>query len=221
VLRIVFQALLFLGCLATCLFGSAGTVDWPFAWVFLGVMAVFILAGLLLIDRDLLIRRGTAGHRVQRWDLGLASGAAIIIFPLTLATAGLDVQRYHWTSPLPPAMRLCGLLLFVGGYAFALRAMRENRFFETFVRLQHDQGHYVVTTGPYAYLRHPGYAGAILAHASIPFVLGSRWALVPALCGALLFVARTWLEDRTLQAELAGYRQYVKSVRWRLIPNVW
>lgn len=220
-LRIAISSCIFLGVLATCLFWPAGTVHWPAAWIFLGIISVFVLLGLAMLDPDLLRRRTTTGIGIKRWDLALAAISALFIFPLPLVTAGLDVKRYHWTPTLPLVVQACGLLMFGGGYGFALWAMRENRFFETFVRIQSERGQRVVSSGPYAYVRHPGYAGAILAHGSIPVVLGSRWAFVPAFCGAALFVVRTWLEDRTLQAELTGYREYAEAVRWRLIPGVW
>ena len=89
-----------------------------------------------------------------------------------------------------------------------------------FVRIQKDRGHYVVKNGPYAYVRHPGYASGVTGF-SIPFALGSLWALIPVFIGVCLVVVRTYLEDRTLQMELPGYRDYTQEVRWRLVPGVW
>jgi protein-S-isoprenylcysteine O-methyltransferase Ste14 len=96
-----------------------------------------------------------------------------------------------------------------------------NPFFATFVRIQEDRHHSVVSSGPYALIRHPGYAGGLLAHLALPFALGSIWALLPAAVGTLFFVARTSREDRTLRERLAGYREYQARVRWRLLPGVW
>jgi protein-S-isoprenylcysteine O-methyltransferase Ste14 len=107
------------------------------------------------------------------------------------------------------------------GYGFAYWAVYSNPFFATFVRIQEDRDHSVVSSGPYALIRHPGYAGALLAHLALPFALGSIWALLPAALGTLFFVARTSREDRTLRDHLAGYREYQTRVRWRLVPGVW
>jgi len=99
--------------------------------------------------------------------------------------------------------------------------MTANAFLSTVVRIQAERGHYVVTTGPYAYVRHPMYAGMVLTFWGVPLLLGSWWALLPGSLNALLFVIRTALEDRTLQAELPGYADYVRKVRRRLVPGVW
>ena len=96
-----------------------------------------------------------------------------------------------------------------------------NKFFVKFVRIQAERGHYVVTDGPYAYIRHPGYAGTVLAFIVLPIALSSLWALIPALVGGSLLVIRTFLEDRFLQKEFDGYREYASSVRWRLLPGIW
>jgi len=89
------------------------------------------------------------------------------------------------------------------------------------VRIQEDRGHSVVSSGPYALIRHPGYAGVLLAHLALPFALESIWTLVPAALATLFFVVRTSREDRTLQDRLTGYREYQARVRWRLLPGVW
>ena len=99
--------------------------------------------------------------------------------------------------------------------------MIANAYFSTAVRIQTDRGHTVCRTGPYRYVRHPGYLGFILQSIAVPILLGSLWALVPGIVAAALMVVRTALEDRTLQAELLGYQQYSREVRYRLIPGIW
>jgi len=89
------------------------------------------------------------------------------------------------------------------------------------VRIQTDRGHQVVSTGPYRWIRHPGYAGALLTYLATPLFLDSRWAFIPALYLAIVMVIRTSLEDRALQNELDGYRDYAGQVRYRLLPGVW
>ena len=99
--------------------------------------------------------------------------------------------------------------------------MVSNRYFSTFVRLQHDRAHQVETRGPYRYIRHPGYAGVVAGALALPLALGSRWALLPAVVGASGFVLRTALEDRVLLKELDGYMDYASQVHHRLVPGVW
>ena len=99
--------------------------------------------------------------------------------------------------------------------------MRENAFFSSHVRIQPDRGQHVVTSGPYAVVRHPGYAGSILFNIAVPVLLGSLPALAVAAAFVPIFVLRTYLEDRTLLAELPGYADYARRVRCRLVPRVW
>ena len=107
------------------------------------------------------------------------------------------------------------------GYALFVWATASNAFFSQIVRIQTERGHTVVTGGPYRFVRHPGYAGAILFELAVPFLLASWWAFIPSLIGAGLLVLRTALEDRTLQAELSGYPAYARQVAYRLLPGVW
>jgi protein-S-isoprenylcysteine O-methyltransferase Ste14 len=134
--------------------------------------------------------------------------------------AGLDV-RFHWTGPIRLASHLSGLLVTILGYALFLWAMASNAFFSEGVRIQVERDHAVVSGGPYRYVRHPGYVGAILAQVATPFLLGSLWALIPGLVSAMLYVVRTHLEDKTLIEELPGYREYAQQTSYRLMPGVW
>jgi protein-S-isoprenylcysteine O-methyltransferase Ste14 len=99
--------------------------------------------------------------------------------------------------------------------------MSANRFYSRFVRIQRERGHTVVSSGPYRYVRHPGYVGQMTFSLASPLALGSLWALIPGGLFALRLVVRTALEDKTLRVELGGYREYVAHVRYRLLPGVW
>lgn len=99
--------------------------------------------------------------------------------------------------------------------------MTANTYFSTAVRIQSDRGQTVCSTGPYRFVRHPGYVGFVLQSISVPFLLGSLWALIPGIVATVLMIIRTSLEDRTLQAELPGYQDYVHKVRYRLVPGIW
>lgn len=217
----------FLVMMAGCLFVPAGRIDWPRAWVFLLVMAAFSVVSLVVVDPDLLEERSSPGPGVKGWDTVVASLGAAGLYPGTAIVAGMEAAHFGAASPLgaaspvPWAISIPAFLVFVAGYGFALQAMRVNRFFATFVRIQEDRGQTVIQTGPYALVRHPGYTGVLVAHLVLPAALGSPRAFVPALLGAAFFVLRTALEDATLARELPGYAEYRRQVRYRLLPGVW
>jgi protein-S-isoprenylcysteine O-methyltransferase Ste14 len=211
----------YLGSLIAILFLSFGSLDWPMGWASLGIYIAISLANFSLVDPALVRERSRLGEGVQKRDMLLASISFLFLFPVTLAIAGIDVGRLGWSPPLPLSLRLLALLLFTLGNALGRWAMATNRFFSTFVRIQQDRNHQVVTGGPYRYVRHPGYAGAILAAITLPLALGSLWALIPACIGAAGFVVRTDLEDRMLGQDLDGYLEYADRVRHRLIPGIW
>jgi protein-S-isoprenylcysteine O-methyltransferase Ste14 len=206
------------------LFLAAGTVDWIWGWAQLIILAAFLAAHPLLlipINPGLLAER-EAGFRdegVKTWDKWIAGLAAGALLPLWVV-AGLDV-RFHWTGELPIAVHVGGLLANILGYALFLWAMVSNAFFSEGVRIQEERGHTVAKGGPYGYVRHPGYAGAIVAGIATPFLLGSLWGLIPAVISAALYVVRTGLEDKMLLEELPGYPEYAQQTRWRLFPGLW
>lgn len=211
----------YLGCLVAILFVSAGRLDWPLGWTSMGVLTAISIASFFLVDPGLVRERSQLGKGVQARDAALAGLSFLFFYPLTLALAGLDVGREGWSPPLPTVLQSAALILFALGNLLGCWAMVANRYFSTFVRIQTDRAHEVVAAGPYRYVRHPGYAGAILAALVLPLALGSLWALIPAAIGACGFAVRTALEDRTLLHELDGYRQYASQVRYRLLPGVW
>jgi protein-S-isoprenylcysteine O-methyltransferase Ste14 len=132
----------------------------------------------------------------------------------------LDAGRLGW-STMPIAVQIVGYIAFVLSMAVTFWAMATNPFLSTIVRIQDDRGQYVVTTGPYRYVRHPMYAMMFLMWPGTALLLGSWWALLPAVVIVIIFVIRTALEDRTLQAELPGYVDYTQHTRYRLVPGVW
>ncbi len=207
--------------LGGCLFGAAGQLSWPMAWAVLGVCSAVRAATFAFVDPELIVERAAPGPGVDRVDAVLATLGFLGIYPGTFVAAGLDAVRFGPAIPIPQSAQVTAFLVFALGYCFAFWAVLSNPFFATFVRIQDDRDHYVVSSGPYAVVRHPGYAGALLAHLALPFALGSIWALMPAAVGTIFFVARTSREDRTLRDHLVGYREYQTRVRWRLLPGVW
>jgi protein-S-isoprenylcysteine O-methyltransferase Ste14 len=139
---------------------------------------------------------------------------------LAWVVAGLDL-RFQWTAPKPVSLHLAGLLFTLLGYTLFMWAMSANPFFSEGVRIQEERGHFVAKGGPYRYVRHPGYAGAIVAQLATPLLLGSPWALIPMAVLTALFVARTYLEDQALIKELSGYEEFTREIRYRLLPGLW
>jgi protein-S-isoprenylcysteine O-methyltransferase Ste14 len=207
------------------LFLPAGRLDWIWGWGLLGVLTAFMAAHPLIlvpINPELLAERGKGiwDEGVKAWDKWVASLAGGVMPVTSWVIAGLDV-RFHWTGPMPLATHVSGLLVNMLGLGLFLWAMASNAFFAEGVRIQTERGHVVATGGPYRYVRHPGYVGAILAQLATPFLLGSPWALIPSVASAALYAARTYLEDRTLMEELPGYKEYAQETHYRLLPGVW
>ena len=158
--------------------------------------------------------------KAKAWDKVLAPLMAVSIsYPLVIV-AGLD-HRYDWSPEFPLWSSIIGFILITLGYAFAAWSLVENRFFFSVVTVQTDRGHKVCDSGPYQFVRHPGYAGNIFPLFGIVLVLGSLWTVIPAIVALIILVIRTVLEDQTLQEELPGYQDYALSVRYRLIPGVY
>jgi protein-S-isoprenylcysteine O-methyltransferase Ste14 len=209
--------------LVLCLFLPAGTWAWSRGWLFLVVVTAASLPSTLYLRRvnpDVIAGRVNRHEGWRPWDalLGLLG-----FLPTMLAipiVAALDDGRYHW-SHVPWWGCLAGYALMIAGFFGETWATAVNKFFEPSVRIQTDRGQTVIDAGPYALVRHPGYVAAGLLVLGLPLSLGSFWALVPAVISYLLLVVRTALEDRTLQNELLGYKEYAQRVRSRLIPGVW
>jgi len=204
-----------------CLFGAAGSLSWPMAWAVLGIYSLPKATSFAIVDPGLIRERIAPGPGVDRGDVVLATLGVLALYPGTFVVAGLDAVRFGPALPMAQWIQVTALFLFALGYGFAYWAVFSNPFFATFVRIQEDRHHSVVSSGPYALVRHPGYAGVLLAHLALPFALESIWALLPSALATLLFIARTAREERTLRERLVGYREYQARVRWRLLPGVW
>ena len=212
------QSAIFLILAAVALFAAAGTLAILGFWLYLAILAAIIVASLLSLDPGLLRERMRPGG--QRPPLALRL-FTIVMF-LHWIVAGLDRGRFHWSDGVPPWIQAIGLITLAAGYALCFWAMAVNRFFSSVVRIQSDRGQHVVASGPYAYVRHPGYlSGIVIILASGP-ALGSWLAAVLVIASSLPFLLyRAVSEDRTLQAELPGYSDYARYVRWRLLPGIW
>jgi protein-S-isoprenylcysteine O-methyltransferase Ste14 len=207
---------------AALLFGGAGTLNWPWAWVYLGIsLAIFLINGALMlrISPETIAERGRP-REMRGWDKVVSGIGGLAMYLALPLVAGLDT-RFGWTPALSVVWHVAGAVVLTAGYGLTAWAMRSNAYFSTVVRIQSERGHTVCRGGPYRFVRHPGYVGMTLQSLGIPFLLGSLWALLPALAAVIAMVIRTRLEDRMLQAELPGYQEYTRDIRYRLVPGIW
>jgi protein-S-isoprenylcysteine O-methyltransferase Ste14 len=212
------QAALFVLLNAVALFAAAGTVEIRGFWVYVAIFATVMAASLVFLDRGLLRERMRPGG--QRAPLALRLFAVVLV--LHWIVAGLDRGRLHWSDNVPAWLRAAGLMALAAGYGLAFWAMRVNRFFSSVVRIQSDRGQYVVTSGPYRWIRHPGYLAGIFVVVASGVALGSWLATaILIVCSLPFLLYRAITEDRVLQAELPGYRDYAARVRWRVLPGIW
>ena len=224
-LKDVIPMLLYFLLLPVAPFLAAGTIDWPAAWAYTVFTLVLLVLSRVLaarLDPGLIHERAHYyEHKdVQPWDKVLVPLVGQFGPLSVLVVAGLN-RRFDWPPSIPALVQVIGGLMVVAGYAFSTWAMVVNRFFGAMVRIQSDRGHAVVTAGPYRFVRHPGYAGAIVAFFGIALALESAWALVPAALTSLLVILRAGLEDRFLMQRLDGYYDYAARVTYRLLPGVW
>ena len=204
-----------------CLFGSCGRLNWVNAWILLSINFAAGVASTALLWRDSDLqaeRRNTKAGK--NWDKPLV-GIVVLLGPIaTWITAGLDI-RFHWSEDMGSLAVMIGIVVAVFGAILVAWAMYSNKFFSAVVRIQQDRGHIVVSSGPYRFVRHPGYTGMSSFTLVTPLILDSRWAFVPATITVAVWALRTALEDRTLQIELLGYRDYARRVKYKLVPLIW
>src|SRR5262249_1997033 len=212
------NAALFVVAAAAALFAAAGTIAIPGFWAYLAIFAPVMIVSFTALDQDLLRERMRPGGKKQPLSLTIFS---LVLF-MHWIVAGLDRGRFHWSDNVPGWLEYVCLFTVAAGYALALWAMHVNRFFSSVIRIQTDRGQHVVTAGPYAFVRHPGYAAGIVIIAASGPALGSLFAAALLVIFSLPFLLhRTITEDRILQVELAGYSDYAARVRWRLLPGIW
>ena len=223
IIRYAIRETMGLVVMGAALFWSAGRWSWWQAWAALGVMLVWIIATAAVILRTnpgLLAERLGPRKGAKRWDTAILSIVGLTQLARYIV-AGLD-QRYEWTGgSISLSAQLAALAICFLGYALVVWATASNTFFSQIVRIQTERGHTVANGGPYRYVRHPAYIGAILYELALPILLNSWPALWISAVNGILLILRTALEDRTLQAELDGYAAYAREVRYRLLPGLW
>jgi protein-S-isoprenylcysteine O-methyltransferase Ste14 len=221
-LKRIFAILLLIVVMDALLFGAAGRLDWFGAWLFTGLYLAFLLVVIAWATRNapgLMEERSRFAKNVKSWDKVINYIYTILLLAL-LITAGLDAGRFRW-SVMPVALQVVGVIVLILTGIVIWWVMSVNYFLSRYARIQDDRGQQVITDGPYRYVRHPMYAVLVPFMLGIGLVLGSWWALVPGGLIGVLYVVRTALEDRMLQEELPGYREYAQKVRYRLFPGIW
>jgi protein-S-isoprenylcysteine O-methyltransferase Ste14 len=203
--------------IGVALFASAGRLDVPAFWLYLAVFAAVCAVGLIVVDSDLVEERLRPG--------GKRPPAAIFLLPLLplahWVVAGLDRGRLHWSDTVPTWLNLIAMGLFAASWSLVVWVGRVNRFASPMFRIQKERGHHVVTTGPYALMRHPSYFAAFVLCLVSGIALGS-WLAVAVLVPAMPFLVwATATEDRLLSEQLEGYRKYTERVPYRMVPGVW
>ena len=209
--------------LIAILFGIVGRWNWWMGWALSAIYILWTVSTAVLIlpiNPAMLAERARPHVDKRKWDTVLL-GMMGLMMVVEYVIASLDV-RLGWSPQLPLTLQVIGLVAaIVGNDILLVWSMASNAFFVATVRIQTDRQHTVVSSGPYRYVRHPGYLGSLLLHLGVPFMLNSLWAIIPAAVVALVVIVRTMLEDKTLNAELPGYKEYAERVRYRLLPGVW
>ena len=218
-----FAAFMFLG--PALLFICAGTLNWQMAWIYTIMILVASIGGRLLVWRihpDLLQERAryAEAEDVPGWDRALMLVVGMLGPLIVAIVAGLD-HRFGWSRQLADGIQVTAALLVAIGYGLGTWAMIENRFFSAVARIQEDRGQVVVTSGPYRFVRHPAYSGALVAGLGVPVMLNACWALIPSVGLVAAVIFRTYKEDKMLVEGLEGYADYAEKTRWRLFPGVW
>ena len=209
--------------LAPCLFAAAGTLTWPVGWLYLVLFFGFFLginAWLYRHNPGLLQERLSLNRPDQKgWDKALFP--LLVVLPFAwLGFISVDAARFHW-SPEPVWLQVAGALVLFCSFHLFFLTFRENSYLSTVVRVQTERGHSVISTGPYHSVRHPMYAGFLLFMTGTPLLLGSWYGALLGLAFMLVLARRAVLEERTLQAALPGYADYMARVKYRLVPYVW
>jgi protein-S-isoprenylcysteine O-methyltransferase Ste14 len=221
--KLLLQNTIFVAALGALLFATAGTLHWPAAWVFLAVSATLGPAcGLWLAKTDPALLAERLRPTFQA-DQPAADKKFMLIFILVmliwLVAIGLD--RREQASHVPLVLQALGLAMYLLSTAFIMWVFRENSFAAPVVKVQVARHHHVISSGPYAFVRHPMYSGIMLFFVGVPLLLGSWWGVAIAPAFAVLFAIRARIEERALVEGLPGYADYAERVRYRLVPGLW
>jgi protein-S-isoprenylcysteine O-methyltransferase Ste14 len=224
ILNLIVQTIVWFGFMGAIIFIAAGTIDYTGGWLYLGEMiAASAVFGLHMMRVDPGLLKERLKPPMQK-DQPLAD--KLILIPILLLIFGgmafmaADAARWHW-STMPLTTQWAGCALLLAALLFMYWTMRTNSFAAPVVKIQKERGQTVITTGPYAIVRHPLYFGALFYTAGTSLVLGSWWGLATIPVLALFFGIRIGIEEQTLRMGLDGYDDYARRVRRRLVPFIW
>lgn len=222
ILKTTMKVIIGIIVLLLLLFGSAGTIYWIEAWILIIIYFIYVLGSFIWLKKnnpELLKERTSRRNEGKWWDKIILTIYTILLM-FMLVICGIDAVRFHWSN-LPLILKIIGFIGYIPSVIIIFLTIKENAYLSEVVRIQKDRSQQVVKTGPYKYVRHPMYSGIILMILFTPFALGSFIALIFSGLIIILFIIRTYLEDKTLQNELPGYKEYIKKVRYRLVPGLW
>jgi len=222
-LGLVVQSLLFAALILGPAWLLTGSLDWPRGWIAFGVLLAVSALGALWFGKTdpALARERASVPKPQTTGDAMASGAIALSALLWFAVAAIDLHRLHLGGLSPDASLWTGLAIFLGGVGMIVWTFRTNSFAITVVKIQDEREQRVIDTGPYAFVRHPMYMGAVAFFAGLGLLMGSTAAALLAVpLFILAFLPRMIVEEAVLRAELRGYADYQRRVRARIVPWV-
>jgi len=222
ILKTTMKVIIAIIVLLLLLFGSAGTIYWIEAWILIVLYFIYVIGFFIWLKKNnpgLLKERTSRQSEGKCWDKIILTIYTILLMSM-LVVCGIDAGRFHWSN-LPLILKIIGFTGYIPSAIIIFLTVKENAYLSKVVRIQKDRSQQVVKTGPYKYVRHPMYSAIILMILFTPFALGSFIALIFSGLITILFIIRTYLEDKTLQNELPGYKEYIKEVHYRLVPGLW
>lgn len=222
-LRLVIRGFIAFLLTIVLFFILAGRINYWQGWVYAATNVIILLiSSTAFVNKaDLVKERLKPEPGIKWWDKILFYWLYTPIFFAVFIIACLDAGRFRWTTELPVSIYVVSYLVYFFSQFLHHWAMWVNPFYSSVVRIQKERGHEVIQSGPYRFMRHPGYVAGILMAVSSSLIFGSLWALIPAGMVVILLIVRTYLEDVALQKELSGYADYTRKVKCRLLPGVW
>lgn len=209
--------------IAVLVFAGAWQLDWELGWLFVTLWGLLKLVFILLLrwhDPELLVERASRHKNTQPYERPIIPLYFVLSFG-TILVAALDGGRFRWSGEVPAVLIVIAYAIYLFGNGLASWAASANPFFSSESRLQVEREQKVAHSGPYRLVRHPAYLATILLWPVTGLLLESWWAVIPGFLAALTMLVRTVFEDRMLQAELPGYAEYARQVRYRLFPGIW
>lgn len=218
--KLLLRSISFMVLITATTFILAGRLDYWQGWIYIGLNIFFLLLSYFLLSPELIQERLKPQECMKTWDK-IYYIVSVPVFFAFLIISVLDGGRFGWEPRIPIFAVIIAALVYIIGQIIISWAKKENQFFSSVVRVQKDRDQTVCKGGPYRFFRHPGYLGGLIYTIVTPLLLGSFWGLIPAVIAVVLLLIRTYLEDKTLQAELDGYKDYTNEVRYRILPGIW